>query len=183
MNPRGLVAFMLQANGVRFDVVSPDYELRLAKYALRGFEVHVPFLERERVAYDRVRSLTSTLLSAGGTFTLLSKVYNRNLQTMPFASLSRLLVLELLHQVPDHLLTLNTLLDSVDKPNGVPVTCKYAPLDKQLERSPDMYWTHIPRGPRWNGTAIKAFLESLVRTPDYRSLSRLALAYTASNLD
>lgn len=54
INPRGLVAFMRQTNTVDLSLWTPSYEVRLAKYAVRGFEVHVPFLDREKVAYNRV---------------------------------------------------------------------------------------------------------------------------------
>lgn len=56
MTPRGLVALMRQTNTINLELWSPAYEIRLAKYAKRGFEVHVPFLEREKVAYNRVSS-------------------------------------------------------------------------------------------------------------------------------
>ncbi|CAG7847199.1 SubName: Full=Uncharacterized protein {ECO:0000313/EMBL:CCA66774.1} [Serendipita indica DSM 11827] len=48
-NPRGLSAVMCQANLVDMTRRSPSYEVRLAKYAQRGFEVHVPTLCREDI--------------------------------------------------------------------------------------------------------------------------------------
>lgn len=45
-NPRSLVAMMRQANTVDMTRRSPSYEVRLAKYAARGFEVYVPELRR-----------------------------------------------------------------------------------------------------------------------------------------
>lgn len=79
--------------------------------------------------------------------------------------MSRLLVLELLHQVPDHLLSLNKLFDRAltRLPEGELSTCIYAPLDKQLERNVDMYWIHIPRGPMWDDTIIQTLIKTLVR--------------------
>ncbi|KAG9005316.1 hypothetical protein FRB93_009870 [Tulasnella sp. JGI-2019a] len=44
--PRGIMALMTQANQVAVDRRSPSYEGRLAKYAQRGFEIHVPELRR-----------------------------------------------------------------------------------------------------------------------------------------
>ncbi|KAI0059307.1 ankyrin [Artomyces pyxidatus] len=48
-NPRAIVAIMRQANTVDMTRRSPSYEVRLAKYASRGFEVYIPALKREDV--------------------------------------------------------------------------------------------------------------------------------------
>ncbi|KAG8896244.1 hypothetical protein FRC01_011931, partial [Tulasnella sp. 417] len=45
--PRAIMALMKQCNQVSMDRRSPSYEVRLAKYAARGFEIHVPDLRRE----------------------------------------------------------------------------------------------------------------------------------------
>jgi hypothetical protein len=45
-NPRAIVAFMRQCNTVDVTRRSPSYEMRLNKYASRGFEVYVPSLRR-----------------------------------------------------------------------------------------------------------------------------------------
>ncbi|KIO26966.1 hypothetical protein M407DRAFT_23791 [Tulasnella calospora MUT 4182] len=45
--PRAVSALMTQRNRVAMDRRSPSYEVRLAKYAARGFEIHVPDLRRE----------------------------------------------------------------------------------------------------------------------------------------
>ncbi|KAI0059327.1 ankyrin [Artomyces pyxidatus] len=45
-NPRAIVAIMRQANTVDMTRRSPSYEVRLAKYASRGFEVYIPSLKR-----------------------------------------------------------------------------------------------------------------------------------------
>ncbi|KAG8939661.1 hypothetical protein FRC04_006086 [Tulasnella sp. 424] len=45
--PRAILALMTQCNRVAMDRRSPSYEVRLAKYAGRGFEIHVPDLRRE----------------------------------------------------------------------------------------------------------------------------------------
>ncbi|KAG9040729.1 hypothetical protein FS837_000244 [Tulasnella sp. UAMH 9824] len=45
--PRAILALMTQCNRVAMDRRSPSYEVRLAKYATRGFEIHVPDLRRE----------------------------------------------------------------------------------------------------------------------------------------
>jgi hypothetical protein len=46
MNPRAIVANMRQCNTVDMTRRSPSYEIRLAKYAARNFEVYVPNLRR-----------------------------------------------------------------------------------------------------------------------------------------
>ena len=45
-NPRAIVAMMRQCNLVDITRRSPSYEVRLAKYASRGFEIYVPDLRR-----------------------------------------------------------------------------------------------------------------------------------------
>ncbi|KAG9000610.1 hypothetical protein FRB93_012622 [Tulasnella sp. JGI-2019a] len=47
--PRAIMALMTQANQVAMDRRSPSYEVRLAKYSQRGFEIHVPDLKRDDV--------------------------------------------------------------------------------------------------------------------------------------
>ncbi|EIW81880.1 ankyrin [Coniophora puteana RWD-64-598 SS2] len=46
VNPRSLIALMRQCNTVDMTRRSPSYEVRLAKYAARGFEVYIPSLRR-----------------------------------------------------------------------------------------------------------------------------------------
>ncbi|CAK5281900.1 unnamed protein product [Mycena citricolor] len=48
-NPRAIVASMRQCNTVDMTRRSPSYEVRLAKYAARGFEVSIPSLSREDI--------------------------------------------------------------------------------------------------------------------------------------
>ncbi|KAK7469254.1 hypothetical protein VKT23_003740 [Stygiomarasmius scandens] len=48
-NPRAIVAMMRQCNTVDMTRRSPSYEIRLAKYSSRCFEVYVPTLERDNV--------------------------------------------------------------------------------------------------------------------------------------
>jgi hypothetical protein len=45
-NPRAIVAMMRQCNTVDMSRRSPSYEVRLAKYSARAFEVYVPSLSR-----------------------------------------------------------------------------------------------------------------------------------------
>ncbi len=48
-NPRAIVAMMRQCNTVDMSRRSPSYEVRLNKYASRGYEVFVPTLKRNEV--------------------------------------------------------------------------------------------------------------------------------------
>ncbi|EED77701.1 predicted protein, partial [Postia placenta Mad-698-R] len=48
-NPRAIVAMMRQCNTVDMTRRSPSYEVRLAKYSSRDFEVYVPTLRRDDV--------------------------------------------------------------------------------------------------------------------------------------
>ncbi|KAL0948908.1 hypothetical protein HGRIS_009017 [Hohenbuehelia grisea] len=48
-NPRAIVASMRQSNTVDMTRRSPSYEVRLSKYASRGFEVYVPTLRRKDI--------------------------------------------------------------------------------------------------------------------------------------
>ncbi|KAI0263726.1 hypothetical protein BC834DRAFT_290264 [Gloeopeniophorella convolvens] len=48
-NPRAIVAMMRQSNTVDMTRRSPSYEVRLAKYSARGFEVYIPGLKRADV--------------------------------------------------------------------------------------------------------------------------------------
>ncbi|KAH9949864.1 ankyrin [Amylocystis lapponica] len=68
-NPRAIVAMMQQCNTVDMTRRSPSYEVRLAKYSLRGFEVHVPLLKREDIdpaiferAVNRIEGLARLLV-------------------------------------------------------------------------------------------------------------------------
>ena len=47
--PRAVAAFVTQCNTVDLSRRSPSYENRLSKYSHRGFEVHWPLLERDRI--------------------------------------------------------------------------------------------------------------------------------------
>ena len=61
--PRALVAMMRQANTVDITRRSPSYEVRLTKYAARGFEVYVPELKREEIDPTvRIRRLCAIVL-------------------------------------------------------------------------------------------------------------------------
>src|SRR6266849_8440509 len=48
-NPRAIVSMMRQSNTVDMTRRSPSYEVRLAKYFSRGFEVYIPGLKRNEI--------------------------------------------------------------------------------------------------------------------------------------
>ena len=48
-NPRAIVSMMRQSNTVDMTRRSPSYEVRLAKYSSRGFEVYIPGLKRSEI--------------------------------------------------------------------------------------------------------------------------------------
>ncbi len=48
-NPRAIVSVMRQSNTVDMTRRSPSYEVRLAKYSSRGFEVYTPELKRSEI--------------------------------------------------------------------------------------------------------------------------------------
>lgn len=67
--PRTALAIMTQTNIIDMSRRSPSYEMRLAKYAQRGFEVLVPGLDRDRVdpflyerRFDQTKGLARLLL-------------------------------------------------------------------------------------------------------------------------
>ena len=48
-SPRAIISMMRQSNTVDVTRRSPSYEVRLAKYSSRGFEVYVPDLKRSEI--------------------------------------------------------------------------------------------------------------------------------------
>lgn len=67
-NPRAIVSMMRQSNTVDMTRRSPSYEVRLAKYSSRGFEVYIPGLKRSKIdptiyerAVSRVQGLARLL--------------------------------------------------------------------------------------------------------------------------
>jgi hypothetical protein len=67
-NPRAIVSMMRQSNTVDMTRRSPSYEVRLAKYSSRGFEVYIPGLERSEID-PTVRLLHLSQLPCGHLFT------------------------------------------------------------------------------------------------------------------
>ena len=87
-NPRAIVSMMRQSNTVDVTRRSPSYEVRLAKYCSRGFEVYVPGLKRDEVDPSVcVRSLSSDTPAD-----LFAQIYERTIGRVP--GLARLLAIE-----------------------------------------------------------------------------------------
>jgi hypothetical protein len=68
-SPRALSAFITQLNTIDLTRRSPSYENRLSKYSHRGFEVHWPALNRDRIdptiferSFGRVQGLARLLV-------------------------------------------------------------------------------------------------------------------------
>ncbi|KAL5536837.1 hypothetical protein ACEPAF_660 [Sanghuangporus sanghuang] len=91
-NPRSIAALALQANIVDMTRRSPSYEVRLAKYASRGFEVQAPDLRRAdvdpTVSFFRTICLSRSFANSLGARSLSGRALNR------ITGLAHLLVLE-----------------------------------------------------------------------------------------
>lgn len=68
MSPRSLAACIRQANTIDITRRSPSYEVRLAKYALREFEILFPSLRRENI--DPRSAVREVSLSRSGLLTV-----------------------------------------------------------------------------------------------------------------
>jgi hypothetical protein len=87
-NPRAIVSMMRQSNTVDMTRRSPSYEVRLAKYSSRGFEVYIPGLERSGI--DPTVRLVHLFRSPRGN--LSPKIYERAVSRIQ--GLARLLAIE-----------------------------------------------------------------------------------------
>ncbi|TFK24215.1 ankyrin repeat protein [Coprinopsis marcescibilis] len=141
-NPRAIVAMMRQCNTVDMTRRSPSYEVRLAKYARRGFEVYVPDLAREKVD---------------------PTIYERSIVKMQ--GLARLLVLEKLQDGDARYTFLDSRRQLRGRPNALTryqrKKRKYKGDLKQetaiggLEMNDyDVASLHIPYGPGWDARRI-----------------------------
>lgn len=88
-SPRAVIAIMRQANTIDMTRRSPSYETRLAKYAIRNFEIYVPNLSRADID-PMVRAVHSPILASHAYD---SKIYQRS--TKSLSGLARLLSLEM----------------------------------------------------------------------------------------
>ncbi|KAF9530937.1 hypothetical protein CPB83DRAFT_849901 [Crepidotus variabilis] len=140
-SPRSIVAMMRQCNTVDMSRRSPSYEIRLAKYANRGYEVLVPNLKREAID---------------------PTIYERSIAKM--TGLARLLVLEKLATTDTRL----EFLDSRRNLRGRPAQNHPYINDKKLKgdlkaddtiaglalNNYDVTTLHVPYGQKWDARRI-----------------------------
>lgn len=88
---------MTRCNVVDVTRRSPSYEARLVKYALRGFEVFVQFLERRRLCKE-VSNFSQTISLRPSILTLLLMVQLATLRFSDTLGLARLLALEMIYR-------------------------------------------------------------------------------------
>ena len=90
-NPRAIVAAMRQCNTTDITRRSPSYEVRLAKYAARNFEIYVPQLRREDID-PTVSVLIASIVNILLIIFLFLKIFERSIVRVQ--GLARLIVLE-----------------------------------------------------------------------------------------
>ncbi|KLO11509.1 ankyrin [Schizopora paradoxa] len=147
-NPRALVSIIRQANTVDMSRRSPSYEVRLAKYASRGFEVYVPDLRREDVDP-----------------TIFERSINR------ITGLARMLVLERLSKPESRVSYLESRRALRSRPNNVSASYHRQSAKSQRQYKGDLKGDeefgglemndydvstlHIPYGPGWTARRIE----------------------------
>ncbi|XP_006457063.1 hypothetical protein AGABI2DRAFT_181422 [Agaricus bisporus var. bisporus H97] len=141
-NPRAITAMIRQCNTVDVSRRSPSYEIRLEKYAKRGFEVYVPNLKREDVD---------------------PTIYERSI--VKIQGLARLLVLEKLGNSDTRQNFLQTRNDLRGRPNALRRFGGKRKRNYQndlktviggLEMNDyDVASLHIPYGPGWDARKIE----------------------------
>ena len=90
-NPRAIVAAMRQCNTTDITRRSPSYEVRLAKYAARNFEIYVSQLRREDID-PTVSALITSIVDILLIIFLFLKIFERSIVRVQ--GLARLIVLE-----------------------------------------------------------------------------------------
>ncbi|KAJ8080933.1 hypothetical protein PM082_017768 [Marasmius tenuissimus] len=142
-NPRSIIAMMRQCNTVDMTRRSPSYEVRLAKYSSRSFEVYVPTLNRTDVD---------------------PTIYERSITRVE--GLARLLVFEKLKDADSRYQFLESRRALRGRPNELN---RYARRKKQLKgdlkanmaigglemNDYDVVSLHIPYGPGWDARRIE----------------------------
>ena len=86
MSPRSLAAFIRQANTINMTRRSPSYEVRLAKYARRGFEIYLPDLRREDI--DHTSEVCESASSMSGCLNPLLLDFQPSSYKLPIRSSS-----------------------------------------------------------------------------------------------
>lgn len=148
--PRAVAASLTQTNTVEMTRRSPSYEMRLAKYAERGFEIYIPDLHREQI--------DPSIFERGA-----GRIYG----------LARLLVLEKIAHASDR----EAFVDARREQRGRPsrtwqqraaTTVKYLPGDWHAKAAKRGEWLEkstyestaieIPYGPKWDAARIQRLL-------------------------
>ncbi|PPQ74872.1 hypothetical protein CVT26_011468 [Gymnopilus dilepis] len=140
VNPRSLAAIIRQVNTVDITRRSPSYELRLAKFAERHFEINLPSLNRAEIDFS---------------------VYDPALTTWP-KGLARLLVLERAYQESNFYNLLKypmvPLLQEASQANYAGV-CPLTGISYDYA----LGIAQIPYGPLWDADAVAELISELVR--------------------
>jgi hypothetical protein len=168
---------MRQSNTVDMTRRSPSYEVRLAKYCSRGFEVYVPGLKRDEIDPSICPLLP---LSPNTPTDLFAQIYERAMSRVP--GLARLLAIEKI-AIPEagnqYKLWRSAL-------RGRPIVGIYRPpypgraqrkyigdlkaneVFGGLEMSDyDIVNLHIPYGPRWDAKRIETLIFKAVSSAEF----------------
>jgi hypothetical protein len=168
-NPRAIVAMMRQCNTTDVTRRSPSYEVRLSKYAKRGFEVYVASLVRADVD-----PTVSVLYYHSGSFGLIDglKIFERSIVRVE--GLARLLVLERLATSDDRQSFLKARRELRGRPAAPwryrKTKRKYRNNLKSLNdleelemNNYDVASLHIPYGPGWDARRIVKLIYQTAR--------------------
>jgi len=173
-SPRAIIAMMRQSNTVDMTRRSPSYEVRLAKYSSRGFEIYIPGLKRNEI--DPTVRLVHLLRSDYCVLILSPKIYERAVGRVQ--GLARLLAIEKL-ATPE---SRNQYQQQRSILRGRPTQnsdftvfgrrgrrykgdLKADPVFSGLELSDyDIVNLHIPYGPGWDARRIEKLIYMTVRS-------------------
>ncbi|KIM36499.1 hypothetical protein M413DRAFT_31553 [Hebeloma cylindrosporum] len=154
MNPRSLSAFVRHANTVDMTRRSASYEVRLAKYAHRGFEVLFSDLRRDEIDLE-------------------SEVFDPQRSTFP-SGLARLLILEQMNMSPESYPNLTYPLGYRARMNINDHIMEPPPLGEVdlavVHLAPsdyDFFWRALPYGRGWDAQRIKSLSDRLDNKLNY----------------